>query len=103
MVLAGHLLDRTWVISCGCVLWAVMAVAFCGTHAVSASSLGLWAATGLGLALIIPNVQYTIAGELSAAISPKRLVQIQDSVGCQAVRLRVVQAASRMCTWAECS
>lgn len=50
-------------IAVGCILWAVMAAAFCTTTSVSALSLSLWAVTGIGLALIIPNVQSTIAGE----------------------------------------
>lgn len=59
---AGHLISRVWVIAVGCILWGIMAAAFCMTQAVSPLSLSLWAITGLGLALIIPNVQSTIAG-----------------------------------------
>lgn len=79
--LAGHLFSRVWVIAIGCILWGVMAAAFCMTRVISALSLSLWAVTGLGLALIIPNVQSTIAdfhddGDMGAAFGTLQMTSL---------------------------
>ena len=55
-------MNRIWVVAVGCVLWGIMTAGFCFTHSVGAVSMLLWAVTGIGLALVVPNVQSVTAG-----------------------------------------
>ena len=65
-------MNRIWVVSAGCVLWGIMTAAFCFTHSVNAVSMLLWAVTGIGLALVVPNVQSVTAGApVRSALSPR--------------------------------
>ena len=61
-VRAGHYLNRMWVVSFGCILWGVMTAAFSAAPSLNFWSMLVWSITGLGLALVIPNVQSVIAG-----------------------------------------
>jgi hypothetical protein len=63
---AGHYINRLWVVSFGCVLWGVMTAAFSCAPSLNFWSMLVWSITGLGLALVIPNVQSVIAGARSA-------------------------------------
>lgn len=85
---AGHLFDRVWVIAVGCILWAVMAASFCTTSSVSALSLSLWAVTGVGLALIVPNVQSTIAGQVPVrcCYGPQQTLEVACSFWVKHIR-----------------
>ena len=58
---AGHYINRLWVVSFGCVLWGVMTAAFSCAPSLNFWSMLVWSITGLGLALVIPNVQSVIA------------------------------------------
>ena len=51
-----------WVVSFGCILWGVMTAAFSAAPSLNFWSMLVWSITGLGLALVIPNVQSVIAG-----------------------------------------
>ena len=55
-------MNRMWVVSFGCILWGVMTAAFSAAPALNLWSMLVWSVTGLGLALVIPNVQSVIAG-----------------------------------------
>lgn len=53
---AGHFMARSTVIAVGCWLWATMTSLFALTHSLAAA-MPICAMNGVGLALVIPNVQ----------------------------------------------
>ncbi|PNH10483.1 hypothetical protein TSOC_002813 [Tetrabaena socialis] len=57
--LVGHYFDRVTVLFAGCLMWGFFCTAF-------AQGITAWAFNGLGLALIIPNIQSLIADYHSA-------------------------------------
>jgi len=81
-----------WVVSFGCILWGVMTAAFSAAPSLNFWSMLVWSVTGLGLALVIPNVQSVIAG-----VRRCRLV-ISRAIFCQAdalvVQLSLCRAVS---------
>ncbi|KAK9845923.1 hypothetical protein WJX81_006083 [Elliptochloris bilobata] len=52
----GHYYNRAWVISGGCLIWGVVTVGFSMARTLR-EGIFFWAFNGLGLALVIPNVQ----------------------------------------------
>eukprot|EP00884_Botryococcus_braunii_P002276 jgi/Botrbrau1/12049/Bobra.0295s0005.1 len=54
--LLGHMYNRAWVVSLGCLVWGLTTTAFSFTHNVG-QGIATWAITGIGLCLVIPNVQ----------------------------------------------
>lgn len=48
--------NRAWVVSAGCLVWGATTTAFSFTTNVG-QGIATWAITGLGLCLVIPNVQ----------------------------------------------
>lgn len=55
---AGHYGNRIWVITVGCLIWGVMTVGFSISSSLH-EAIFFWAINGLGLSLVIPNVQVT--------------------------------------------
>jgi MFS family permease len=53
---AGHYYNRTWVITLGCVIWGLTTTAFAFSTNLG-QGIASWAITGIGLCLVIPNVQ----------------------------------------------
>ena len=101
-------MNRIWVITVGCVLWGVMTAAFCFMTSLNLLSMLLWAITGIGLALVVPNVQSVTAGApqhvlctcidsrslllitvLSRAFCAKGIVPEDQSLGCAAQSMRM--------------
>ncbi|KAK9793504.1 hypothetical protein WJX73_009675 [Symbiochloris irregularis] len=58
--IAGHLHNRIWVITAGCLLWGVMTAGFATSTALW-QGLFFWGVNGAGLALVIPSGQSLIA------------------------------------------
>lgn len=63
--LAGHYLNRVYVMAAGCFIWGIMASLFAFCNSV-AQGMAIWAFNGVGLALLIPNAQSLIADYFSA-------------------------------------
>ncbi|CAL5221386.1 g3569 [Coccomyxa viridis] len=56
----GHYGNRIWVITVGCLIWGVMTVGFSISSSLR-EAIFFWAINGLGLSLVIPNVQSVTA------------------------------------------
>ena len=56
---AGHYGNRIWVITAGCLVWGVMTLGFSVSRSLR-EAIFFWAINGLGLSLVIPNVQVRI-------------------------------------------
>ena len=63
---AGHYGNRIWVITAGCLVWGVMTLGFSASRSLRAATC-FWAINGLGLSLVIPNVQVSAGGCSSTA------------------------------------
>lgn len=53
---AGHHYNRIWVITVGCLIWGLMTLGFSVSGSLPVA-IAFWAVNGLGLSLVIPNVQ----------------------------------------------
>ncbi|CAL8468475.1 g8015 [Coccomyxa elongata] len=58
--LLGHWYNRIYVITCGCIIWGLMTLGFSLSRNLI-MAICFWAINGLGLALVIPNVQSVTA------------------------------------------
>ncbi|CAK0781097.1 hypothetical protein CVIRNUC_005284 [Coccomyxa viridis] len=56
----GHYGNRIWVITAGCLVWGVMTLGFSVSRSLR-EAIFFWAINGLGLSLVIPNVQSVTA------------------------------------------
>ena len=92
---AGHYINRLWVVSFGCVLWGVMTAAFSCAPSLNFWSMLVWSITGLGLALVIPNVQSVIAGAHRRIPSEQHAVPAQPAACKPHTASRLAQHTSR--------
>jgi hypothetical protein len=69
LLAAGHYYNRVWVITAGCLIWGVMTLGFSLAPDIR-TAIAFWAVNGLGLSLVIPNVQVVCAAGVFFLVLP---------------------------------